>query len=183
MGELKPDVPVAQTPFELARLVEMFESVKPKRVLEVGCWHGGTLWHWLQPGVTVVAIDDEMRGLADWQDWAKETDATLIALQGMSQAAGIVEAARHRGPYDFVFIDAGHTYEEVRQDVGNYLPMVAPGGILALHDILPRDSYGVSDIWAELKNRPGMQTVEVVGVEESPHIDNPRCGIGAVYQR
>lgn len=174
-------VATAQTPFELARLIDLFTTLKPKRVLEVGCWHGGTLQHWLKPDVTVVAVDDEMRGLSDWQDWAKNSGATLVALQGISQDKGIVEAVRHRGPYDFVFIDAGHTYTEIDQDVRNYLPMVRPGGVLALHDILPRDDYGVDRVWAEIKARPGARTVEIIGTEPAEHLDDPRCGIGAAW--
>lgn len=35
---------------------------------------------------------------------------------------------------DFVFIDAGHTYNEVRDDIRRWLPKVRPGGVLAGHD-------------------------------------------------
>jgi len=40
------------------------------------------------------------------------------------------------GPYDFVFVDAGHSYEDVRQDREDYLPMMRRGGIIAYHDAL-----------------------------------------------
>ena len=38
------------------------------------------------------------------------------------------------GSLDFVFIDAGHGYEAVRDDIRNWLPMVRPGGWLMGHD-------------------------------------------------
>jgi len=38
---------------------------------------------------------------------------------------------------DLVFIDADHIYEEVKQDIGAWLPIVKPGGILS------GDDYGV----------------------------------------
>jgi len=36
--------------------------------------------------------------------------------------------------FRMVFIDAGHTYSEVRRDAGLSLPLLSPGGVLALHD-------------------------------------------------
>jgi predicted O-methyltransferase YrrM len=35
---------------------------------------------------------------------------------------------------DFVFIDADHSYEAVRQDIEVWLPKIKPGGMLAGHD-------------------------------------------------
>ena len=35
---------------------------------------------------------------------------------------------------DFVFIDAGHTYEEVVEDIKHWLPKVKAGGFIAGHD-------------------------------------------------
>ena len=42
---------------------------------------------------------------------------------------------------DFVFIDAGHTYEDVIEDLTNWLPKVKIGGILAGHDYSPEYPY------------------------------------------
>jgi len=36
--------------------------------------------------------------------------------------------------FDFVFIDAFHSYEAVRDDIIHWLPKVKPGGVLAGHD-------------------------------------------------
>ena len=35
---------------------------------------------------------------------------------------------------DFVFIDAGHMYEEVKEDISLWLPKVKPGGVISGHD-------------------------------------------------
>lgn len=37
----------------------------------------------------------------------------------------------------FIFIDGDHTYEGVRQDIIDYFPLLAPGGIMLFHDYLP----------------------------------------------
>lgn len=40
---------------------------------------------------------------------------------------------------DFVFIDAGHEYDAVKEDILAWFPKVKPGGILAGHDLYPTE--------------------------------------------
>ncbi len=37
-------------------------------------------------------------------------------------------------PIDLLFLDAGHTYPEIRADIALWPPLVAPGGIVSGHD-------------------------------------------------
>lgn len=178
---VKPQVETFQAAWELDQFVALVERLHPSRILEIGCWHGGTLWHWLQlPDVTVVAVDDQMRESADWQDWALEAGSTLHTIQGDSHDPAVVEDADDLGPYSLVFIDADHTYEAVRADWENYRPMVAVGGAVAFHDILPRPSYGVSQLWAEIKAIEGARWVEIAQNRVEPGNEG-RCGVGVVW--
>jgi len=57
---LDTPVPVLQNQSELAELIALYRDRKPKRTLEVGTYHGGTLYHWLRHaprGATVVSVD------------------------------------------------------------------------------------------------------------------------------
>jgi hypothetical protein len=51
---------------------------------------------------------------------------------------------------DFIYIDANHTYEAVKQDIELWYPKIKSGGIFSGHDYLPkhlfkyRNSYNVS---------------------------------------
>lgn len=37
-------------------------------------------------------------------------------------------------PYDFVFIDGDHSYEQCMKDILNYSPLIKPGGLIAGHN-------------------------------------------------
>jgi hypothetical protein len=39
--------------------------------------------------------------------------------------------------FDFVYIDAAHTYDEVKKDLAAWYPKIKDGGILAGHDYIP----------------------------------------------
>lgn len=49
-----------------------------------------------------------------------------------------VEASRlfQEGSLDFVYIDAGHTYEDARADINTWAPRIRPGGLLMGHDYM-----------------------------------------------
>lgn len=167
---------VFQTQFELDQMVTLCRILKPEAVLEVGAWDGGTLVEWLRIADRVVVIDDRMRRHQEWQEIAEMEDTELHLLAGDSHNPEIVAAAAERGPYDWVFIDADHTYSAVKADWENFSPMVSPGGAVAFHDIFPRADYGVSDLWRELKTRPGARWLEI-----GETLDPPIHGIGVIW--
>lgn len=175
---VKPGIETFQTPFELERMLDLFHAASPAKVLEIGSWQGGTLWHWLEAPV-VVAVDDTMRMAGAWESWADEAGSELHLLHGSSLDEAIVEQARALGPYDFVLIDGDHTYAAVKADWENYRTMVAPGGVVLFHDIFPRPDYGVDQVWSEIKAEIGAQTVEIC---ETSTPDDPRWGgLGVVW--
>lgn len=176
MSAVKPDVEVFQNLWELEQMLAVVERLQPSRVLEIGSWHGGTLWHWLQVADTVVAVDDEMRREDEWRQWAADAGTELHLLRGFSQEPEIVKQARALAPYDLVFIDGDHRYESVRADWENFSPLVAPGGVIAFHDTQHPENtltYGVGQLWEE-----------VTQIEDRcwVHIANTgHCGIGLLW--
>lgn len=171
----KPAVETAQDEFELAQLLKIVRDLNPMRILEIGTWHGGTLWEWLQIADTVVAVDNLMMARGEWERWARWADTDLHLIHGTSTDQAIVDAVASHGPYEFVFIDADHTYQSVKADWDTYWPMVTEGGIVAFHDIQPRAQYGVDQLWGELKTS-GFKTMEIWG--GTPNY----CGIGVLWR-
>jgi predicted O-methyltransferase YrrM len=76
-------------------------------------------------------------------------------------------------PVDFLFIDGDHSHSGVWQDFNMYSPLVAPGGLIAFHDVSPNSAEwteGVARFWREFSAKH--ETEERVVNEE------PGFGIG-----
>lgn len=62
---------------------------------------------------------------------------------------------------DFVFLDASHEYQDIKNDLINWMPKVKPGGILAGHDYYPEDPdrlncgvyYAANELLVDLVHR------------------------------
>lgn len=151
-------VPILQWEAEFAVLLELHRRIVPNRTLEIGTYHGGTLYHWLQQTYhpqKIVSVDSYAVGVdnrhlyGEWND-----DDVLTVIAGESHSGRTIRQVGELGPYDFVFIDAGHYLPEVTRDWNNYRPMVAPGGLMCFHDILTHPAWPsieVGQLWEQIK--------------------------------
>lgn len=178
-----PSVPLSQKHFEFSWLLWLYKTIAPKHVLEVGTSYGGSLWAWAHncpDDTTIVAVDNfapEYDNRARFSAW--QAHCRIITIQGASAAPSTVAEARKHAPYHWLFIDADHSYEAVLRDWDNYKPMVAPGGVIVFHDIVPnaRGDIQVSRLWSEIQ-RDGWPTLTIC---EDMRSDT--CGIGVVFAR
>ena len=181
-------VPIFQDQYEWQQLLALYARAAPARVLEIGTYHGGTLYHLLRragPGAVVVSVDSYTAGVdnrALYPDWTPE-GVTLHAIVGDSRASGTVARVAALGPYDFVWIDAGHYAVEVADDWRHYGALAAPGAIVAFHDIITHASWPsieVEQVWRRIQ-RQGYVTQELVWSTGVPPNDQGWGGIGVVY--
>lgn len=123
---------IAQDPLELWQVIESLNVLRPARTLEIGVQYGGTTRFWqLLTSDLVVALDlDHTQLTVDFSD----APAPLF-IQGDSTSQEIIEKVEEHAPYDFLWIDGGHTWEIVKTDWDNYSPMVRPGGLVGIHDV------------------------------------------------
>jgi MMP 1-O-methyltransferase len=91
------------------------------------------------------SLVDPLVGRVDTLQPARRT----LALAGVEQEVVMVVgrspevAALWSGAgFGFVFIDGGHTDEAARADYDSWAPLVALGGVLAIHDVFPDPADG-----------------------------------------
>jgi predicted O-methyltransferase YrrM len=184
-----------QKPTELTELLAIVAELRPRRVVEIGSYRGGTLWAFAQVATSdaiLVSVDlpgGDFGGGSDdaWQaryaNFVRH-DQRIVTLPLDSHEEATVDAVREAlggAPVDFLFIDGDHRYEGVKRDFELFSPLVRPGGVVAFHDILPDNDYENSDVdmlWTELRGR--YRSVELIAEDEGLAMGR-WAGIGALW--
>lgn len=193
-NSLCPASPIYQANWEFSELLKIYNTRQPKRVLEIGSMFGGTLWHWFQSkpdrlvAIDVVVSDADGRNPAhvyahqQFYNWAAEAGKTWFTLiEGDSRDPNTVAQVNNE-TFDFLFIDGDHNYEAAKSDFLNYGPLVADGGIIAFHDILPSPHWTGIDVfklWKEIQEA-GYITQELL-CSHDQMFNTGTYGIGLVY--
>ena len=143
---------------ELEWLYHQAQREEITTILELGSWKGRST-HALLSGLNgkgLLTAVDTWRGSVDPRDqtnaMAKQEDVLAEFKKNVGQfknleicqmeSAAAAEKFRAEGrKFDMVFIDAGHTYEEVKRDIELWRPLAKV--ILSGHDYMPQTWMGV----------------------------------------
>jgi predicted O-methyltransferase YrrM len=164
------DIEPAQVRSEFRALLELAAARSPRAVLEIGTAQGGTLFLFsrtAEPEAILVSVDLP----AELGGYARERGRLYQSYRRARQSLHLVRADSHARTtfesvrdlfagraVDVLFIDGDHTYEGARADYETYRELVAPGGLIAFHDIVPSSEDrvgGVPQLWRELRGQPG----------------------------
>jgi cephalosporin hydroxylase len=173
-GTHEGGIHIQQVPDELAPCIAAIlkSDEQITSYLEIGVAAGGTTFifnHFFQPEKTVLIDDNRHPKHVLRPEILKEIERLEII--GNSRDPEIVEQIT--GSFDLIVIDGDHSYEGVKADIDNYLPMLRKGGFLVLHDtVFEGPDWGVSQMVAELKN--GF-TLLIIGEYRSTKY--PVCGL------
>lgn len=140
-----------QLEWEFKQLIEALETdLKPKITVELGTCTGATAQIFsMVTSSQVVTVDQSRKFLA-------YSSPAVTFVEGDTHDLKTVEVVKQvlEGPIDFLFIDAGHNYAEVKQDYDMWSSLVRLGGWIAFHDIDPKHVAPwlcqVPRFWAEL---------------------------------
>jgi len=127
-----------------------------RRLVEIGVWHGVTttrLRAAMAPDGVLLAVDPfptGRLGVSLQRSIARREVARVrnghvrwVRLTGAEAAERY--AAGGEPPVDLVFIDGDHGYDAIRADWEGWSPLVATGGVVALHDSRPTAGRPIHD--------------------------------------
>jgi predicted O-methyltransferase YrrM len=176
---------------ELRRFAETAASVDPETVCEIGTARGGSYYVWTRylDAATYISIDlpggrfgggHSISRTTFLGDMCRHSGDEQVFLRGDSHSSETVRRVTEtlgERDIDFLFIDGDHTYEGVKDDFEQYSPLVADGGLIALHDIVDIDhdpAVEVDRFWRELRDE--YDTTEIIADARQD-----RGGVGLVH--
>lgn len=153
---------VQQRVEELCAIAGILLAVRPKHILEIGVYGGGSfaLWCALAAGKKIGIDSGSIGGpihqrIGDFR--ARFGDVTVIRGDSHSnETKEEVLRVLDGQPLDFLFIDGDHTLPGVTRDFAMYGPLVSRGGWIAFHDITESDYHrgmnagGSAEHWQSL---------------------------------
>lgn len=137
-GKFEGGVHCQQVPDEFAEFISAILSSgkEIKTYLEIGVASGGTTYHidhFIKPE-TIVLVDNN----SHWKSPLRIEilkDVRRKEVIGDSKSETVIQQVHAISQdYDLIIIDGDHTYPGVRADADNYIPMLAEGGFVMLHD-------------------------------------------------
>jgi predicted O-methyltransferase YrrM len=182
----------AQVEEEILQLLYILKDLKPKYLMEIGTFMGGTLFLFCQvadPNAVIISVDLPYGrfggGYPKWRiplykSFVKSNQKLyLFRLNSHDpKTFKLVQNTLNNQLLDFLFIDGDHSYEGVKLDFEMYSPLVRRGGIIAFHDIVPgpeKHVGGVPIFWNEIKNQ--FKTLEIV-----KDWNRGKAGIGVIFK-
>jgi predicted O-methyltransferase YrrM len=144
---------------EVTQLMQVVAKARPRRVLEIGSQGGGNLFllaKFAAPDAKILSIDLNFSApqLAAYPFLAAPTQQ-LTCFKGDSSSPETLQRVKAwlgGDRLDFLFIDGDHSLAGVTADYRTYAPLVAPGGLIGFHDIVPDHT-----------TRYGRKTIAVAG--------------------
>ena len=131
-------------------------AAEKHRLAEIGVWHGGTtrvLRAAMAPDGVLYAIDPYEKGRLGFSapriigrsEVDRVHNGRVVWIRALGHVAAGTAEIRAGAPFDFVFIDAAQTEELLHVEWTAWSPLIAPGGLIALHDSRFVPDHGIGE--------------------------------------
>jgi len=135
------------------------------RFIEIGSYSGASFFEVCKAmqrmGIAYQAIAIEPNGQPQFLEVIKgfRDNSVHLPLYSHEAAQQLAQRLDQSNKPEFILIDGDHSYEGVLQDIIDYYPLLAPGGIMMFHDYLPEiDDNNREFIYAHHANtEPGIR--------------------------
>ena len=173
-------------PNELSELIFFLkerEKIKRKKIsnfLEIG-FNSGILNTILNKSFKfeqIVAIDTFTSEISSTDLLANLKRKNLVLVCGSSNKKENLQTIKKFQPYDLIFVDGSHEYNDVKKDLNNYCKMLSDDGILVVHDIHSLEFPGVNKAWSEFKRQNNFSYKEFVN-KKYFYV----CGVGLAIKK
>lgn len=130
----------------LLNLIEQLGDCSNKKMLEIGSFVGESTILFAQSFGQVIAVDPFLEGYDDMDptsyyfdfknvyDTYLERTSPYLNIKTIKLTSDDALDVLKDEMFDFIYIDGLHTYDGVKTDIKNYLPLVKPGGVIGGHD-------------------------------------------------
>ena len=118
---------------DVASLLKVVVCSQPKRLMEVGSFRGFTALYLAQhiaPDAKIITVDR----YPDHGEAYRDTPYASKIERRVGETGEEMFQQDLPGSYDFIFLDADHSYESVKHDTELLLPLLAPNGFFVWHD-------------------------------------------------
>ena len=157
-------------PNELSDLIfflKEYEKIKRKKIsnfLEIGFNSGilNTILNKFFKFEQIVVIDTFTYEISSTDLLANLKRKNLVLVCGSSNKKENLQTIKKFQPYDLIFVDGSHEYNDVKKDLNNYCKMLSDNGILVAHDIHSLEFPGVNKAWSEFKRQNNFSYKEFV---------------------
>ena len=157
-------------PNELSDLIfflKEHEKIKRKKIsnfLEIGFNSGilNTILNKFFKFEQIVVIDTFTAEISSTDLLANLKRKNLVLVCGSSNKKENLQTIKKFQPYDLIFVDGSHEYNDVKKDLNNYCKMLSDDGILVAHDIHSLEFPGVNKAWSEFKRQNNFSYKEFV---------------------
>ena len=159
---------------ELSR--KILRALAPSVILEIGVDCGGSLTEWgrcATPDAMLIGVDPCTDHAVI--EAIPTQDVRIVSMYSKDAVPFVLNMLPKK--VDFLFIDADHSYEAVKQDFELWSPMVRAGGVIGFHDVAD-PNVGVQRFWLELHD---LWRTSGNWYKTELNVYNPGMGTGFIF--